>query len=100
MRGEYPMGFDQARLQECQIVVKYVAKTLRSQHDAFVALPLKADAIALHRAHGLELGTLLDLPRIERGIDVDQVHTRRRERAQCLEVVRQLNLASHFAPHP
>ena len=77
----------EARLKESQVVVENVGVFLRAEFHGPVALPLEPSSVAELVLDGGQSSPALDLARVERGVDVDEVYRVRRQTPQDRQVV-------------
>ena len=73
VRSEHPASLLQPRLQEGQVVVEEILESRRAQSGGRVTPSLESDPVPLIALDGPDLGPLLDLPRVERRVNVDQL---------------------------
>src|SRR5690606_57518 len=86
-RRQQPVRLAQTRLEKRDVVVERIVVRPRAGDDRAVALPLEADATALVAAGRAQRRAHLALPRIERGIDVDQLKRAVRQSRQYVGIV-------------
>src|ERR1019366_9519170 len=86
-RRQEPSRFSEARLEEREIIDERVTERARSELLRGVAPPAKPRAVARRVAFRTKLRPALRAPRVERGVDVDEIERRAREPREHVQVV-------------
>src|SRR5262249_21300413 len=95
-RRENTVRFAQPGLEEREIVVEAVSEPFVGREPLRpIATPCEAVGVAARIAHGLEAVTSLDATGIERGIEIDEIDRRVRQRPNDLETLAVDDAALH-----